>query len=116
MTKAERKANLIYLQVAIAEATGPSTTIDKAVAHLFDGDADIGYSASVDACLLLIGRVLPDWHWHVGYGPTGVLPYASMQDEHSDKRVETSAPTVPLALLGCVVKAHLPASKGPHGT
>ena len=65
------------------------------------------YTSSVDACLDLIGSTLPKWHWHVGHGPRGILPYASLTCDEAGPaiRVEATAPTVPLALLGALVKA-----------
>ena len=40
---------------------------------------------------------MPGWHWHVGYGPKGVMPYASISN--GKIRCEAIAATVPLALL-----------------
>ena len=61
------------------------------------------YTSSVDTCIGLIDRVMPGWHWHVGYGPKGVMPYAALKN--GNKRYEATAATVPLALLTTVLKA-----------
>jgi len=62
------------------------------------------YSASVDACLALLARHLPGWHWHVGYGVKGIFPYATVSNG-GEKQFEASAPTVPLALLIAIMEA-----------
>ena len=107
-------SKLRALEKRIAGATGQDRDLDRAIAETVDidraGGAGHDYTASVDTCLSLIGRVLPDWHWHVGHGPTGILPYASLSktsglDEETPLRVEASAPTVPLALLHAAVFA-----------
>ncbi|HKI74827.1 MAG TPA: hypothetical protein VJ998_09295 [Pseudomonadales bacterium] len=68
------------------------------------------YSSSVDACLALIAEILPDWHWHIGHGPDGILPYAALRnqiglDNDTQISITASAPTLPLALLHAAVKA-----------
>ena len=99
------------LQGKISRATGSDARLDHAIRDTLDPaasrDSVPPYTASVDACLVLIGTTLPKWHWHVGHGPDGVLPYASLTCEEADPviRVEATAPTVPLALLGALVKA-----------
>jgi len=108
--------SLRTLKTQIAEAAGPSLALDTLIAEKMSparvaGAAD-NYTSSVDACLRLIETVLPGWHWHVGHGPTGILPYASLSTAaHSSKetshRVEATAPTVPLALLHATTKALL---------
>ena len=101
------------LEIALGAATGPSPAIDKEIGGLLNagesGRSDVAYTSSVDACIGLIRTVLPDWHWHVGHGPRGLLPYASLTKNAEDLdghhlRVEASAPTVPLALLHALVK------------
>ena len=66
------------------------------------------YTGSVDECIALVNRILPNWHWHLGHGPLGIVPYASMTQndgEDGSIHVEATAPTVPLALLGALMKA-----------
>lgn len=107
----ERSA-LDHLEETLKEATGPSKQIDRVVSALFHEapktETLVAYTASVDDCIALINKLLPEWHWHVGHGPKGILPYASMSlhDRGSHEvHVESKAPTVPLALLGALVKA-----------
>lgn len=102
---------LAALRDRIAAATGSDAALDREIARLLDpgepGDnPGGGYSGSVDACVALIGRAAPDWHWHVGHGPSGVLPYAALtRDGPEETRMEAVAPTVPLALLRALVDA-----------
>ena len=128
-------SQLQTLERRLAGATGQDRDLDhtiaKSVDHGAPGTGACAYTSSVDACLSLIGAVLPDWHWHVGHGPNGILPYASLsrqtnlQGSGSD-RVEASAATVPVALLHAMVKALIinekehakaggPASSSPQG-
>ena len=106
------KSTLAKLEKRLGQATGPDREIDKAIAADLDDDCDEGgvpsFTASVDECIALIKRALPDWHWHVGHGPMGVVPYASMSRSDEDAEailIEASAPTVPLALLRALVQA-----------
>ena len=105
-----RKDELIKLQDRIAAATGRDDDLDRLIGRVLDdppGAVDaINYTGSVDACIALIGRVLPHWHWHVGHGPSGILPYAVLtEDGDAGRRFEASSCTVPLALLGAVAAA-----------
>ena len=108
------RSKLEALERRIGETTGQDRELDRAIAETIDrgvpGDAVRDYTSSVDTCLALIGAVLPDWHWHVGHGPSGILPYASLTkasgpDDAAALRVEASAATVPVALLHAAVKA-----------
>jgi hypothetical protein len=95
------------LSKRIRAATGRDRELDKSIADVLEHSPRPipEYTGSVDACIDLVHRVLPAWSWHVGYGPTGVLPYATLARGHT--RHETSAPTVPLALLAAVLEAKL---------
>ncbi|MDJ0941847.1 MAG: hypothetical protein QNJ30_00155 [Kiloniellales bacterium] len=91
----------------IAGATGADSELDREIADRLER-ADRpnpvpDYTASVDSCLGLIGRILPGWHWHIGFGPRGIFPYATLQD--GEDLFEAMAPTVPLALLHAVGQA-----------
>ena len=110
----QQLADLRNLERRMADATGSDWDLDRAVATTIAGlgaeDPVPDYSASVDACIALIGAALPKWHWHVGHGPTGIIPYASLsrdsdKEDGSHIRVEVSCPTVPLALLQVMVQA-----------
>ena len=91
----------------LAAATGADAGLDRLIAARLEGsdapDPVPDYTASVESCLGLIGRVLLGWHWHVGFGPRGIFPYATLQD--SEDLFEALAPTVPLALLQAVMQA-----------
>jgi len=50
----------------------------------------------------LIKGILPQWRLHVGYGVSGVLPYASLT--RGDCHFEAEAATVPLAILRVAAK------------
>ena len=107
-----RKGELIKLQDRIAAATGRDDALDGMVRDLLEDPtvpvAAVTYTGSVDACIALIGRVLPHWHWHVGHGPSGILPYAVLtEDAAPERRFECSSCTVPLALLGAAVAAKI---------
>lgn len=100
------------LESLIDGATGPSDRLDREIAAVIegsDGNSRIpAYTASVDECIALVKNTLPEWHWHLGHGPMGIVPYASMSRDDKDANeilVQASAPTVPLALLSALVKA-----------
>ena len=101
--------DLADLLARVRAATGSDRDLDAAIADRLDQGgrgADVPpYTSSVDACLDLVDRVLPGWHWHVGYGPQGVVPYAALAN--GPARHEASAPTVPLALLSALLAAKL---------
>jgi hypothetical protein len=88
-------------------ATGSDRALDSSIADAFERP-ERDYTASVDRCIDLLHEVLPGWSWHVGWNATGVLPYASLHHDH--ERIETAAPTVPLALLKGIVRAKLAAT------
>ena len=102
--------DLRLLLKRVQAATGRDERLDREIALRLDEVAEnLGthptYTGSVDCCLELIERVLPGWHWHVGYGPKGIMPYASLV--RGDARFEAIAPTVPLALLIALLRARI---------
>ena len=108
------KRDLISLLKRVGSANGRDAEIDLAIAQKLDASCQQQsvprYTASVDTCLELIGRALPGWHWHVGYGPKGILPYAFVAQ--GEARYEAKAATVPLALLAALLKARISQGKG----
>lgn len=95
---------LAALRTALATATGADAAIDRAVAAAFGADeAAADWSGSVEHCTALVARVLPGWRWHVGWGVSGLFPYARL--EHAGEQVSAEAPTVPIALLRALAKA-----------
>ena len=107
--------SLARLLKRLRAATGRDKALDRAIARGLEAGGHRtpapDYTASVDACLALLHRVLPGWHWHVGYGPRGILPYAVV--DKGERRHEATAPTVPLALLTALVEAR--AALDPEG-
>jgi hypothetical protein len=99
-------ADLRRLLTRAEAATGRDTRLDAAIGEALEGvDArqpSPDYTASVDSCIALFRRVLPGWHWHIGHGPRGILPYAAVS-----KDADEIAPTVPLALLRALLKAKI---------
>lgn len=98
---------LTDLIARLAAATGPDPALDQDIAQTLGGGNTAGerpaYTASIDRCFDLLHQVAPGWHWHVGFGVTGLLPYASLA--LGPRRFEASAATVPLALLNVIVRA-----------
>ncbi|WP_431855304.1 hypothetical protein [Azospirillum sp.] len=81
-------------------ATGADAALDQAIAEAFQAPpAD--YTESVERCRALVVSVLPGWHLHLGYGVSGILPYAELSN--GDQRHVAEAPTVPLAVLRALV-------------
>lgn len=117
------KNQLTALRKKIQAATGSDRALDAEIARVLDdreegetgtdnpgGRTGSGYTGSVDACIALIGRVAPDWHWHVGHGPSGILPYAALTKGTGNdvkERIEVSSGTVPLALLGALIDTRI---------
>ncbi|CCQ75078.1 hypothetical protein [Magnetospira sp. QH-2] len=89
----------------LEKATGGNRELDRALRDAWDPaeQGDPPYTESVDACLALVKKVLPGWHWHVGWGASGFLPYAMISRD--GREFHADGPTVPLALLRAVVKA-----------
>lgn len=105
---------LLALLKHLEAATGSDRRLDAEIAACFDPDRTDGgvdgeagdppdYTASVDLCIGLVERVLPGWHWHVGYGAKGILPYATVSRDEA--LFEGAAGTVPIALLSALLKA-----------
>lgn len=95
---------LADLSARLAAATGADPALDRAVAAAFGaGEPPGDYTASVERCVALVERVLPGWRRHVGWGASGVFPYARLQ--RGAERASAEAPTVPLALLRALVRA-----------
>jgi hypothetical protein len=84
-------------------ATGSDRGLDAEIARVRQeaietSDAEPEpYTSSVDACIALVHEALPDWSWQVGYGPKGIMAYATVNK--GANRHDVVAPTVPLALL-----------------
>jgi len=100
-------ASLRSLQDRVETATGADRDLDADIEKILRGPSDAApdYTASVDSCLELLHAVLPHWHWHLGRGATGVLPYASLSK--GKMTVSAEGTTVPLVLLTAIIKARM---------
>ena len=101
------KIPLEVLQDRIHDAIGSDRVLDAEIAQLLQGDTGSppNFTGSVDACLNLLFDVLPGWHWHVGHGANGILPYATVSKDRTI--IEADGTTVPLVLLTAMIKALL---------
>jgi len=113
---ADRFAKLLE---RVQSATGADQRLDSEIAYFFgcvacEQDDPPAYTSSIDLCVSLIERVIPGWHWHVGFGPKGVMPYASLYTDQL--HYEAMAGTVPLALLSALLQAQSAVAKGSVGT
>ena len=86
----------IELGNRLLAAAGADAALDGALAAAF-GQTLAPFTSSVEACRALVAAVLPDWRLHLGYGASGMFPYALLTNNAS--RIISDAPTVPLAIL-----------------
>lgn len=93
----------------LARATGASPELDAALAGAL-GVEPRPFTASAEECRSLAARLLPGWHLHVGYGASGVFPYAALSQ--GGHRHAAEAPTLPLAILRALVAAIVPEEAG----
>jgi hypothetical protein len=77
-------------------ARGLDADLDRDLAAA-SGMAVQPFTASVEAARALVSHTLPGWVLHLGYGASGVFPYAALAAGLI--RVVSDAPTVPLAIL-----------------
>ncbi|MGE4281049.1 MAG: hypothetical protein AB7G62_15780 [Magnetospirillum sp.] len=94
-------SDLQELTRLLGDAQGGSTELDDMVANMYGQPAGT-YSESVDCCLRLVKSLLPHWRLHIGFGVSGILPYASLTQ--GETHLEAEGPTVPLAILRVLVK------------
>lgn len=106
-----REMNWGELTKRLEAATGADAGLDREVALAF-GRPEAPFTASVEACRALAAAALPGLRLHLGYGATGVFPYASLAGD--GLHVVSDAPTVPLAILrSLVAAAAIPAQSAP---
>lgn len=86
----------------LERAGGAEPELDRALAAAF-GVVVAAFTASVPDCRHLAEAALPGMKLHLGYGASGVFPYASLAGE--GLHVVSEAPTVPLAILRSIVAA-----------
>ena len=95
-------SNWDRLARALMTAVGADSQLDESLAQVFN-QPKAAFTASVEDCRALIAACLPDWHLHLGYGASGMFPYASLT--RGSARIISDAPTVPLAILRSAVAA-----------
>lgn len=93
------------LEHKLVAAMGGDAELDQLIATTF-GVAAAPFTEAVEPCRALVASQLPGWHLHVGFGVSGVLPYAALSD--AGHHVEAEAPTVPLAILRALLRAPRP--------
>lgn len=98
------------LATRLAAASGADADLDAAIADVFRV-ASAPFTASVADCRRLVTEVAPDGRLHLGYGASGVFPYAALI--RGADRATAEAPTVPLAILRALVASGRP--EGPQG-
>ena len=86
---------------ALVHAGGADPALDARLVETL-GVPQAGYTASVEACQRLTADRLPGWRLHLGYGVSGVFPYAALTD--GEQRHAAEAPTVPLAILRALLE------------
>lgn len=86
----------------LERASGAEPELDRDLAAAF-GVAAAAFTASVPDCRALVEAALPGLKLHLGYGASGLFPYASLSGE--GLHVISEAPTVPLAILRSLVAA-----------
>lgn len=98
-------STLQSLQRRIESGNGADRALDADIEKILRGPSDHppDYTASVDRCLELLHGVLPNWHWHLGHGATGMMPYATLSKGQT--RVSADGTTVPQVLLAAIIKA-----------
>ncbi len=89
------------LEDRVGKAKGGDVQLDHDLC-LAMGVANQPVTQSVEAARALVQEGAPGWHLHVGFDATGLFPYAALTK--ADTHVEASATSVPLALLGALVK------------
>ena len=97
--------DLDALSKRLNAAGGGSLELDQAIAAFFNQPM-AEYTQSVAACRSLVAGVLPQWHLHLGYDASGVLPYASLS--LGPRYHQAQASTVPLAILRVLLMALTP--------
>lgn len=83
-------------------ATGADSDLDRDLAAAF-ALAEAPFTSSVADCRALAEAALPGLRLHLGYGASGMFPYASLSGD--GLCVMSESPTVPLAILRSVMAA-----------
>jgi hypothetical protein len=94
-------ADWVALEERVGQARGGDALLDRDLCLAF-GVAEQPVTESVEAARALVGQGAPGWHLHVGFDASGLFPYAALTN--ADIHIEASATSLPLALLGALVK------------
>jgi hypothetical protein len=84
------------LRALLEKAPGADPKLDALIAEYF-GVAPGDFTASIEKCRSLVKQVLPGWHLHLGFGASGLFPYATVSE--GAKSFAAEAPTAPMAIL-----------------
>jgi len=93
------------LSARLHRTTGSEAALDTALADAL-GLPSRAYTGSVEDARALAAAVLPEWRLHLGWGATGMFPYARLSNNGA--HIEAEAPTLPLAILRAVATAASP--------
>ena len=87
----------------VEKATGPDRLLSRDLARTF---GMLGhYTASIDAALALVERVLPGWHW-IRKSPLSMTVYQDPKDEKAwAVHFDGAGATPALSLLAAILKA-----------
>lgn len=101
----------------VREEKGPDRELDRELDGYPVGTTkwrDIpAYTASVDASMALVERLLPDWHIAMGTVGEHDIPWACLTEPEDPCRdFSASAPTIPLALVEALLSANLSQESG----
>lgn len=94
-------ADWAELEDRVGKAKGGDTQLDHDLCAAFDV-ADQPVTEVAEAARALVLQAAQGWRLHVGFDATGLFPYAALSKD--DAHVEAIAPSLPLALLGALVK------------
>ncbi|WP_009867275.1 hypothetical protein [Paramagnetospirillum magnetotacticum] len=90
------------LERRLERAAGSDPELDRDLAAAF-GVVLAPFTSSVSDCHSLAEAALPGIRLHLGYGASGVFPYASLRGQGLS--IISDAATVPLAILRSLVAA-----------
>lgn len=87
-----------FLGDRLNAATGPDAALDTMIAEVFHAPP-AGYTESVEDCRRLVGSALPGWELHLGFGVSGLFPYALI-GKGNHRAVEAPRPRYPWPFCG----------------
>ncbi|CAA7625935.1 hypothetical protein [Magnetospirillum sp. UT-4] len=90
------------LEARLAAASGGDHGLDAELAEAF-ARPPAPYTEAVEPCRDLVAAALPGWKLHVGFGVSGLFPYAALTRD--GVHLDAEAPTLPLAILRAALQA-----------